>query len=81
MKQYLLMTSERQFFFIYSKRGYIFNKGKLAGKLVKDVYKSNGEELEVYLEELFYNEMSSFHTKWVINDIMKDLGLKIFKLR
>jgi len=81
MKQYLLMTSERQFFFIYSKRGYQFNKGRLAGRLIKDLHNENGEGLELYLEELFYDERTSFHTKWVINDIMKDLGLKIFNLR
>ena len=82
-KQFLLQMSERQYFFIYSPQGYKFNKGPLYGKLLKDLHIEDKEGLEGYLEELFYHEQTSFHTKYVINDIMRnELKLdRIFKLK
>lgn len=69
--QFIELISEPQGLFKYSPQGVIFLKGRLSGKLIKDLHNQNGEELEEYLEEIFYHESSSYHTKMVIKDIFK----------
>ena len=71
IKNFLLNNSEPQNLFIYSKNGYIFNKGKLDGKLVKDIYNEDKDGLIEYLDEL-YNE-GNINTKKIIIDIKKEL--------
>lgn len=72
-KELLLKISEPQKLFIYTRNGYKFTKGKLEGKLVKDVYKEHGEFLDTYLDEIYNHEMANIHTKMIIKDIKKGL--------
>lgn len=75
VKKFLQDNSPSQNLFIYDKRGVKFLKGKLEGRLVKDVYNEIGDELIDMLREV-YNE-GNYHTKMVIKDIIrKELKVK-----
>jgi hypothetical protein len=69
VKHFLIQSSIPEGLFLYTKYGYAYNKGHLKGRLISDVIVDYREETLEFLEEL-YDETESFHTKYVIEDII-----------
>lgn len=70
IKLFLEQIAQPQGLFIYSKDGYRYLKGAQRGYLVSEIM------IDYYYEQLdalqdLYNETESFHTKRVIEDILK----------
>lgn len=66
-------SSEKQYFFIWSKEGIRFNKGNFKGSLLSDLKEHNEEQLKEYLLDLYKDERCSAHTKLVLKEIMSDI--------
>ena len=74
--KFLKEISEKQWLFIYSKDGYVFNKGHLKGRLVNELYEIDSEGLMDFLENLYDHEETNHHTKFVIRDVIKMINYK-----
>ena len=63
--------------------GWVVVKGSMRNKYCLDLYKENPEGFSDYLDELYNHKESNILTKWVIEQIRKEIRIEIreYKLK
>ncbi len=78
VKMFLKQTSISQNIFQYDSEtnDYMILRGNQRGFMIKDLLKEYKDETKEMLEELYYDENTNQHTKYIIKEIIKTNKLK-----